>query len=427
MISDLKEAGGLGGVIESRGLRLVTLLHQLVVLGEAASGGYGEFCAEIVGNSRMQASVAVWLVTRCPRVLEYLSAAAITALNQLKDRPARKALSAVWLLAARVLTSAYSLDVRILLCEQKTLVGGLLRAALDPRAFLDSEEETEDGPETAAASKLFKVLDTFSLSPFWVNLLRSELGPPVLAVVQTSIDNYLALYIRDPLRALTLLMEALHTVVLLTVVCEDFCGRVSTDAALADRVLRLVLVLAELKEQEWAALNLLWLAEMNVVGFPEMAAQLGPEDPVQLSLPVLAAGHCLTLLHLIGRSTVGASALAARGAQTLRAIKRLVSLHSETLLKKTGLWPMVVALIPSCSLGVTTSCNDPSLVSVRRLKHYNILLPCTCCSKVAIGSRQLKICGECHLTRYCGRECQQTDWQDGHNTLCRHFVSPPMK
>eukprot|EP01053_Blabericola_migrator_P004949 Blabericola_migrator_1__4948@NODE_257_length_10777_cov_171_650047_g215_i0_p2_GENE_NODE_257_length_10777_cov_171_650047_g215_i0NODE_257_length_10777_cov_171_650047_g215_i0_p2_ORF_typecomplete_len601_score68_82zfMYND/PF01753_18/1_3e04zfMYND/PF01753_18/8_1e08_NODE_257_length_10777_cov_171_650047_g215_i054747276 len=509
--------------VSGKALKLLALLQTMVETNNVNC--YSDYCSEVsnLTSTKLHVPVCVYLVTRCPKLLDYLNSAAHVAYTRIKEMvtliakqdnqhqsrstaylqtqlsASRKTFNAVWLFVARLLSNMYSLDVRIIVCEKISLVNIFLKAALDPKIYLDtatpntiphsslltlpppqsksststrvptdgSDEEdnltnnTLDDtlltqqttsstiPQTsphltatpapgqrsaqpsATTTKLFKVLDAFGLSTFWITLLENDMGKSVLAAVKSGIDKNISLYQADPTRALIPIMESLRLVVLLTIVCEDFCALISKDQALTNRILKLVLLVSDFSDLEWAILNVMWLAEMKVVGFPSMAAQLGPgnstTDPIQLSLPVLVSGHCLTLLHVMGRNPVGASGMAASGGKTLKAIKKLVNIHSEVLLKKTGLWPMVVALIPTCSLGVTTSCNDPSLVSIRRLKHYNILLPCTCCSKVAIGSRQLKICGECHLIRYCGRQCQQTDWQDGHNTLCRHFVSPAMK
>eukprot|EP01055_Gregarina_sp_Pseudo9_P000568 Gregarina_sp_Pseudo_9__567@NODE_1365_length_1661_cov_19_633169_g1275_i0_p1_GENE_NODE_1365_length_1661_cov_19_633169_g1275_i0NODE_1365_length_1661_cov_19_633169_g1275_i0_p1_ORF_typecomplete_len447_score58_33zfMYND/PF01753_18/1_8e03zfMYND/PF01753_18/1_5e08_NODE_1365_length_1661_cov_19_633169_g1275_i01741514 len=407
--------------IKAKALELIGLLHRIVALNDPQA--YNEFCSKVqqLSDTKVHIGLAVFIITRSPRILEYLTAAATLAYGnvQANRHGGRQALNAVWLFVARVLTNNYSLDIRILVCENWALVKALVPAALDSRVFLDAETGTQSG-----ISKLCKVLDVFGLSTYWSGLMQRDLGKNVLNCVLTSVDKCLGQYQQDPTNSLVSIMETLRAVVLLTVVADDFSAVLSQDPQVAPRILRLVLAVSEFTDVHWAILNLLWLAEMSIVGFPNTSAHLGgPEDSVPLSFPVLISGHCLTLLHILGRNPVGAASLAACGGSTLRAIKKLVNIHTEDLLKKTGLWPMVVALIPSCSLGVTTSCNDPSLVSIRRLKHYNILLPCTCCSKVAIGSRQLKICGECHLIRYCGRECQQNDWQDGHNTLCKHFLT----
>lgn len=428
--------------VKARALTLMRLLHEITDLnsGELETrdqlmrSSYHEYCQQIqqITNTKVQLALSVYIVTRCPDIFTYLSSLATSAYDVVRteggsatnDRIvsiSKRAFNAIWLLVARVLTNNYSLDIRILICENLDLIRSMVFPSLDPRIYLDSEQADQ-----SFLSKLAKILDVFGLSPYWNDFVVASKGEAIITPLLTSIDSSLDKYQQDSMNGLLGVIESLRTVLMLSIVSDHFCTSLSKVSAVTSRVVSLVLTIAEFVDLEWALLNMLWLAEMNTMGFPNTAASLGADDDaeiVHLTLPVLVSGHCLTLLHVVGRNPQGAMYLAASGGRTLKAIKKFVNIHSEDLLKKTGLWPMVVALIPSCSLGVTTSCNDPSLISVRRLKHYNILLPCTCCSKVAIGSRQLKICGECHLIRYCGRECQQNDWQDGHNTLCKHFLT----
>eukprot|EP01054_Gregarina_sp_Poly1_P000386 Gregarina_sp_Poly_1__385@NODE_1096_length_5109_cov_101_815351_g760_i0_p2_GENE_NODE_1096_length_5109_cov_101_815351_g760_i0NODE_1096_length_5109_cov_101_815351_g760_i0_p2_ORF_typecomplete_len391_score49_84_NODE_1096_length_5109_cov_101_815351_g760_i010792251 len=355
--------------VKSVALCLLSQLHQMLVARDLIP--YSEYCGQIsrMLSSKLQLGVSVFVITRCSRILEYLAAAAAKAYSLIKEESfsglsdARKILNAVWLFVARVLTNNYSLDIRIIVCESTNLVATFLEACFDQRVFLDSEHG-----DHSIASKFSKLLDVFGLSPFWAGLMGTEPGHAIRSLVQSSIDKNLDAYTSDPMSSLVSIVECLRTVTMLTVVAEDFCLLASQDSEIASRVVSLVLTVAGFSDVQWALLNLLWLAEMKAVGFSVMSAYLipGQSEAVSLSLPILLSGQCLTLLHVVGRSSVGAFHLASRGGTALKAIKSLVNIHSEDLLRKTGLWPMVVALIPSCSLGVTTSCNDPSLVSIRR-------------------------------------------------------------
>mmetsp|Transcript_66681 Transcript_66681/g.134413 ORF Transcript_66681/g.134413 Transcript_66681/m.134413 type:complete len:444 (+) Transcript_66681:131-1462(+) len=40
---------------------------------------------------------------------------------------------------------------------------------------------------------------------------------------------------------------------------------------------------------------------------------------------------------------------------------------------------------------------------------------CVCCG----SPHDLKSCSKCHLVRYCGRECQRSDWNAGHKLVCK--------
>ncbi|GBG92312.1 hypothetical protein CBR_g55081 [Chara braunii] len=49
-----------------------------------------------------------------------------------------------------------------------------------------------------------------------------------------------------------------------------------------------------------------------------------------------------------------------------------------------------------------------------------------CCNVCGMGDgtvSKLHVCGGCRRVRYCGKECQKTDWQMGHKNLCNKAVA----
>ncbi|EZG43457.1 MYND finger protein [Gregarina niphandrodes] len=129
----------------------------------------------------------------------------------------------------------------------------------------------------------------------------------------------------------------------------------------------------------------------------------------------MLGGLTLVLLFNIGCTKSGASFLYDHGSEVLEITNNVYDRFSDAEV----LHCLIAGLVECIIAGTPTDVQVLSQVNPKRVKHYNQILRCGCCGRIAEGSRKLKICGECHLTRYCGRACQQEDWKEYHSKACK--------
>jgi len=86
----------------------------------------------------------------------------------------------------------------------------------------------------------------------------------------------------------------------------------------------------------------------------------------------------------------------------------------------------------SSPLRMIMTTNEKAALRIRQSKILPPLLnsklsnPHTCwsCFQTFAGPIRLQVCGGCKVARYCGAECQKTDWKKEHKRECQCMVIP---
>lgn len=333
-------------------------------------------------------------------------------------------LKLVWQIVELVFLDQGSMDVRSKFAEDESFVAEAVRV-------FESEKLRERSHGGVFCSLRF-LCEKLGPSPYWSTMVRGKDGLDRLKQLCLQLHWEREQDVGLPELKLMTSRCNLKTFFILATSSREFINFLSTQEFLIDSVLLDIRLICEgfLFDEKVVESCMKKFVEgsTDLLNTTSPAQPLSPDSasPKLGSAPRLArafveslSGTALILLSLIAGKNEGAEFVERKGQHVLRLVRVLVTMYGEEELKGNGLWNLAVRLASTCVLGTISESSDHlNILGIRRFRHSFLILPCGYCKQMSVGSRDIKACSNCHLVRYCGRTCQQLDWQKSHGVLC---------